>query len=385
LSEIPTIPILSTVDSLEFKTDVALLSRNVKIYGAKGEESKGAYMQVLHTPNISQLVLGVEFVNMGRLSELDRFAIQLLYSGSLEGSSISKNSFHDNWRCIVIDGTSNVTISNNVGHRNNGHCIFIGSQSQDNIIEKNFISQTKSISYHNKWPGYDDYNSAAFKNEYSPNIYLKNVAFGNSYDGFRFYNYHETKLEDGTWNSQINPRKNSMGQFSRNEAKSNGYNGFQIFYNSQNLERNVFDRLVAAKNRYFGLFFHATSRLSVSNSLLAENSNNVEMRFATAFKEGYYQIGDKLFGTGKYGDMAATFASIYLDREIRTVVLDVDPSNGALRESVLKFMSVLRSMDFVSTYPNMRFGNIKDDIGQMNFEFESVFIFFYLSLNLVAV
>ena len=97
---------------------------------------------------------------------------------------------------------------------------------------------------------------------------------------------------------------------------------------------------------------------------------------ATAFKEGYYQIGDKLFGTGKYGDMAATFASIYLDREIRTVVLDVDPSNGALRESVLKFMSVLRSMDFVSTYPNMRFGNIKDDIGQMNFEFESVFIFF---------
>ena len=129
LSEIPTIPILSTVYSLEFKTDVALLSRNVKIYGAKGEESKGAYMQVLHTPNISQLVFGVEFFNMGRLSELDRFAIQLIYSGSLEGSSISKNSFHDNWRCIVIDGTSNVTISNNVGHRNNGHCIFIGSQS----------------------------------------------------------------------------------------------------------------------------------------------------------------------------------------------------------------------------------------------------------------
>ena len=71
-----------------------------------------------------------------------------------------------------------------------------------------------------------------------------------------------------------------MGQFSQNEAKSNGYNGFQIFYNSQNLERNVFDRLVAAKNRYFGLFFHASSRLSVSNSLLAENSNNVEMRWS---------------------------------------------------------------------------------------------------------
>ena len=118
-----------------------------------------------------------------------------------------------------------------------------------------------------------------------------------------------------------------MGQFSRNEAKSNGYNGFQIFYNSQNLERNVFDRLVAAKNRYFGLFFHASSRLSVSNSLLAENSNNVEMRFATAFKEGYYQIGDKLFGTGKYGDMAAIFVSIYVDRQIRTAVLDVGPSN----------------------------------------------------------
>ena len=74
--------------------------------------------------------------------------------------------------------------------------------------------------------------------------------------------------------------------------------------------------------------------------------------------------------------MAATFASIYLDREARTVVLDADPSNGALREPVIKFMSVLRSMDFVSTYPIMRFGNVKNNIGQINFEFETVFSFF---------
>ena len=57
----------------------------------------GRYNELISTPNISQLVLGVEFFYMGRLSELDSFAIQLLYCGSLEESSISKHSYHDNW------------------------------------------------------------------------------------------------------------------------------------------------------------------------------------------------------------------------------------------------------------------------------------------------
>ncbi len=89
-----------------------------------------------------------------------------------------------------------------------------------------------------------------------------------------------------------------------------------------------------------------------------------------------YATEGKTFGTGKYGDLAATFASIYLDREARTVALDADPSYGALREPLLKVMSVMRSMDFASTYPITRLSNMKVDIGQMVHEFDSVFSFF---------
>ena len=37
-----------------------------------------------------------------------------------------------------------------------------------------------------------------------------------------------------------------------------------------------------------------------------------------------------------YGDFGATFAAILLDREARSVTLDMDPIHGQLREPLLK-------------------------------------------------
>ncbi len=97
---------------------------------------------------------------------------------------------------------------------------------------------------------------------------------------------------------------------------------------------------------------------------------------ATAFIQGRYEAEGKTFGSGNYGDLAATFAAIYLDREARSVALDADPSYGALREPLLKVMSVMRSMKMSSTFPVPRLYNMKVNIGQMAHEFESVFSFF---------
>lgn len=97
--------------------------------------SVGAYLQVLHTANVPQLISGVEFLNMGRNGEVDRFGLQILYSGSIEGTLITKNSFYkSNQRCIVVEGSSGMTVSHNVGVSNYGNCIWFGSQSQDNTI-----------------------------------------------------------------------------------------------------------------------------------------------------------------------------------------------------------------------------------------------------------
>ncbi len=97
---------------------------------------------------------------------------------------------------------------------------------------------------------------------------------------------------------------------------------------------------------------------------------------ATAFREGSYETGGKSFGTGKYGDLAATFAAIYLDREARSVALDADPSYGALREPLLKVMAVMRSMKLETNFPITRLHNMVTDIGQMAHEFQTVFSFF---------
>lgn len=90
---------------------------------------------MLHTPNQQQIVSGVQFDNMGRRGEADRFPIHILYSGSLQGTDISQNSIRgSHQRCIVLDGTGNVTIASNVAVDNYGNCIDIGPNATDNTI-----------------------------------------------------------------------------------------------------------------------------------------------------------------------------------------------------------------------------------------------------------
>ena len=113
-------------------------------------------------------------------------------------------------------------------------------------------------------------------------------------------------------------------------------------------------------------------RLTISNP-----SPRYILTVANAFKAGRYIVGNgQTFGIGTYGDMAATFASIYLDRESRSVVLDSDPAHGGLREPILKLVSVMRSMKFKSNHPVTFLRRVKDSIGQLPHDFDSVFSFF---------
>ena len=97
---------------------------------------------------------------------------------------------------------------------------------------------------------------------------------------------------------------------------------------------------------------------------------------AEAFKNGSYVSEGISFGSGKYGDMASTFAAIYLDRAARNILLDKDISKGVLREPIMKVLSLMRSMEFVPLAPIIRTHNVADKIGQMAYDFPSVFSFF---------
>ena len=73
LREALTLPIISVEENEDEAVEIALISRNIQIQGDDDEDNKGGYMQVLHTPDVAQVIQGVEFVNMGRMGEVDRF------------------------------------------------------------------------------------------------------------------------------------------------------------------------------------------------------------------------------------------------------------------------------------------------------------------------
>ena len=56
---------------------------------------------------------------------------------------------------------------------------------------------------------------------------------------------------------------------------------------------------------------------------------------------------DGITFTGRYGDLGATIAAVFLDREARSLTLDSDPHHGVLREPLLKLHHLLRAMEFV--------------------------------------
>lgn len=129
--------------------EVALLSRNIKIEGKAGDSAReGGYLQVFHTPGVAQTIEGVEFTNMGQEQGKNRFTLQFLYSGDVPNTSIARNSIRNsNHRCIVIEGSSNITIQANVAHNTAGHCYYVGSDARDNALLYNIGSRTNDEIY----------------------------------------------------------------------------------------------------------------------------------------------------------------------------------------------------------------------------------------------
>ena len=95
----------------------------------------------------------------------------------MEGTLIDRNSFREsNQRCISVEGTSNVTISHNTAYKNRGHCIYVGFESESNVIANNLVSDTIDLSSSDSLPYDSDEYACAFNNRYNPNHYMNNIA-----------------------------------------------------------------------------------------------------------------------------------------------------------------------------------------------------------------
>ena len=153
---------------------------------------------------------------------------------------------------------------------------------------------------------------------------------------------------------------------------------FMSFVPSETNIRDAQYETEAALDHYF---YHDNTAPFISSRLIQRLTiSNPSPRYveavADAFETGLYVHGSYSFGSGKYGDLAATIAAIYLDRETRTTVLDKDPSFGSLREPLLKVLALMRSMEYISNKPIIRMDGLETRIGQAPHEFPSVFSFF---------
>lgn len=107
------------------------------------------------------------------------------------------------------------------------------------------------------------------------------------------------------------------------------------------------------------------------------------LQVVEAFTSGSFESEQTNFGSGNYGDLAATFASIFLNAESRSTVLDQDSSFGSIREPLLKYISVMRSMEYKETYVDEISGlrNAESRLGGMSHHFQSIFSFFPTSYS----
>lgn len=106
-------------------------------------------------------------------------------------------------------------------------------------------------------------------------------------------------------------------------------------------------------------------------------TSNPSPRYVEAVVNAYINGSYDGIGSGEYGDLAATTAAIYLDREARSTVLDHDRTFGLLREPLIKVISFMRAMEFVSEDDReVELLDLDESIGMMQHLFPSVFSFY---------
>lgn len=113
---------------MHFAVEVASLSCKVKFTAQKDDADPlhGGHLIVMHTPNRSQLLRGVEISNFGQQGIKGRYPVHLNVSENIEGTLISKNVIRQsNQRCIVVHGSHNSHLYDNIAFDVIGHCYML--------------------------------------------------------------------------------------------------------------------------------------------------------------------------------------------------------------------------------------------------------------------
>uniref|UniRef100_A0A672JFI2 G8 domain-containing protein n=1 Tax=Salarias fasciatus TaxID=181472 RepID=A0A672JFI2_SALFA len=141
------------IDGVDMRAEVALLSRNILIYGEMenscygnnmcqfySHDTFGGHIQILG--NFSSVHLShVELKNMGQQREKSRYPLHFHMCGDvdqrggyLEPTYVDGLAIHHSFsRCLTIHATNGLLVKNTVGYDTLGHCFFL----EDGIEQRN--------------------------------------------------------------------------------------------------------------------------------------------------------------------------------------------------------------------------------------------------------
>ncbi|CAI2373695.1 unnamed protein product [Moneuplotes crassus] len=217
--------------TLTMRAEVGLVTRNLIFKGADDdsvENQYGAHI-MLHSPGDESLtgrISYVELTQVGQAFQLGRYPIHFHMIGTVHGSYIKGNSIHHTYnRACTIHGVHYLTLEDNFAYQTMGHTFFI----EDAVETNNYLRRNLVMKSMRSWSLLNtDQTPAAFWITHPNNIFIDNHAAGSAKYGFWFdLQVHPT---GPSYDPDICPEYERLGEFTGNVAHSNGKYGLRIFH-----------------------------------------------------------------------------------------------------------------------------------------------------------
>jgi len=265
-------------DDLRTASEVAWLSRPI-VFEADGDGPSdgtydalhGGHLIVLHTPHVAQHLEGVEIRNFGQQGILGRYPVHFHMSGSVAGSVVRKNVVRESkQRCVVIHGSHDVLVEDNVSFDSYGHCYILEDGGEhDNTFRNNLGARTRGqgISI-----GSTDNEASTIWITNPNNHFIDNVCAGSQNTGIWF----ELRAIRGASaglpeNEGVNPGSLPLYTFRGNTAHSNDNKGMTTYAPGYCPQTEALFEGISSYHNGIGLFLHGTCRVRVKDAYLGFN------------------------------------------------------------------------------------------------------------------
>jgi len=217
--------------------------------------------------------------------------------GNVRGAIVLKNTIrHSNQRCVVIHGTHNLTVAENISFDTHGHCFMLEDGGEiDNMFRRNLGVLTKFATRPVSPEETDHLIPSTFWITNPKNQWVENVAGGSIDSGFWFELRDKVRGESAQLplSAHMNPRTMRLTAFRDNVAHSNGKHGLRTYpHGFRPSEMTVFARTRSYRNKQDGIFLHNSLNLAIIGGTLADNRIQIDFdRTSNCLIDGTSVVG----------------------------------------------------------------------------------------------